>query len=94
MNFSKYSRLFSLALLSVLGIGLFFTLQTDPSNDSKENSIPPSAIFPGDRDIGTPSIIPSDRDTKKIEYRNISFTLDKDGGAFESAAAAAAPYGL
>jgi hypothetical protein len=96
MNSKKHSRLFGLALLPVLAAGLFLTLQTDLGSlgkDSKENPTFPGAITPGDQDIGSPSIIPSDRDTKNIEYRNIVFSRDNDKASGSAATPGVAMHG-
>jgi hypothetical protein len=94
MNVSKYFRLFGLVLFTVMAAELIFVLQSDVNvlqNDinkgSKENlTVPQGAFTPGEQGTGSPSIIPSDKDTTKIEYRNILFRSDAADGALGQAA--------
>ena len=93
MNLLKHPRLFSLVLFSMLAVGLFFILQTDMDNASKENTIlPPGVTAPEGQGAGLPSIIPSDRQRTKIEYRNISFRRDSSDKALGSVAARGAEF--
>jgi len=88
MNLLKNPRLFSLILSPVVAIGLFFALQTNPQNSLQESPIfPPGTITPDDQGAGAPSIIPSDRDPSKIEYRNIIFRGNGADKAVESSTA-------
>jgi len=73
MNLFKSSRIIGLAMVPMLAVGLFLVLQSDLDKDTTVNQPPSSSIIP-DRKPGPPSIIPGDRDSTKIEYRNISFT--------------------
>jgi hypothetical protein len=78
MNLLKNSRLFGLTL--VLAAGLFLVLQTN-------NPLPPTIVTPEDQGAGPLSIVPEDKDTTKIEYRNILFspdTGDKEFGPAEA----------
>lgn len=85
MNLLKYSRLFGLAL--VLMAGLFFVLQSNPDKDATKNPLPPKTVAPGYHGSGPLSIVPDDKDTTKIEYRNILLGPDKRDKAFGSAEA-------
>ncbi len=82
MNLLKDSWLFGLAVVPVLVAGLFFALQPNVDKDTTINPLPPSTFTPGDPGSGSPSIIPGDRDTTKIEYRNIVFSRDSGERAF------------
>ena len=88
MNLLKYSRLFGLAV--VLATGLFFVLQSNLDKDTTKNALPQNSVTPGYQGSGPLSIVPDDRDTTKIEYRNILFTPDKGDKAFGSAGASSA----
>jgi hypothetical protein len=73
MNSPKKSRLFAMAVLPVLAVGLFFVLQTNPDNNTTGVQISPGIIMPDGQGLqGTEpfSIVPGDTETK-IEYRNI-----------------------
>jgi hypothetical protein len=83
MNLLKDSRLFG--FVAVLAAGLFFVLQPDLDKDTTKNALPPKTIAPGYQGSGPLSIVPDDRDTTKIEYRNILFSRDKIDKAFGSA---------
>ncbi len=74
MNLLKNSRLFGLAL--VLVAGLFFVLQSN-------NPLPPNIVAPEDQGAGPLSIVPDDKDTTKIEYRNILFSPEPGDKVFE-----------
>ncbi|MFZ0930237.1 MAG: hypothetical protein WAN11_16645 [Syntrophobacteraceae bacterium] len=78
MNLLKNSRLFGLTL--VLAAGLFFVLQSN-------NPLPPNIVTPEDKGAGPLSIVPDDKDTTKIEYRNILFSPDTGDKAFRPAEA-------
>ncbi|HIJ68887.1 MAG TPA: hypothetical protein HPP81_03770 [Deltaproteobacteria bacterium] len=82
MNLLKYSRLFGLAV--VLAAGLFFVLQSNPDKDTTKNALPQNSVTPGYPGSGRLSIVPDDKDTMKIEYRNILFNRDKRDKAFGS----------
>jgi len=69
MKLLEHSRRFGLSVALVFG--LLFTLQSSMDKENPQNPPPPNTVAPGDLDSGSPSIIPSNRDTTKIEYRNI-----------------------
>jgi hypothetical protein len=88
MNLLKDSSPFGLAV--VLAAGLFFVLQSNLDRDTTRNALPPKTVTPGYQGSGPLSIVPDDRDTTKIEYRNILFSRDKRDKAFGSAEAPSA----
>ena len=71
MNLLKHTRLFGRCVVPVLVLGLFFVLQSSMDRENPQNPSPPNTVAPGGLGPGSPSIIPSNRDTTKIEYRNI-----------------------
>jgi hypothetical protein len=83
MNLLKGSMLFGLA--AVLAAGLFFVLQSNADKDTTRNALPPNTCTPEDLGSGPPSIVPDDKDTMRIQYRNILFSRDKRAKAFGSA---------
>ena len=83
MNLLKDSRLFGLVV--VLAAGLFFVLQSNMDKDATKNAIPSNTVKPGYPGSAPLSIVPDDKDTTKIEYRNILFNRDKRDKAFGSA---------
>ena len=73
MKLLKRSRVFVSILLPVLA-GLLLTLQTNVDQDSKlQIPLPPGIITPGDQESGSLSIVPDEKGTSKVEYRNIIF---------------------
>ncbi len=88
MNLAKGFRLFALNV--VLAAGLFFVLQPNLDKDTAKNPFSPNIIAPGDRGSGPLSIVPDDKDTMKIEYRNILFNGYNRDKAFGSAEASGA----
>jgi len=85
MNSLKRCKLFGLAAVPILAVGFFLALQSSDMDNGKVEILPPQEnIVPGNQGPGSPSIVPSDRDSNNIEYRNISFTWeirDKTDGA-------------
>jgi len=73
MKFSRHSDLFDLAVVPVLVLGLFFVMQSNTYNDDAQSLLSPNTVAPADRGSESPSIVPTDRDMTKIEYRNIVF---------------------
>ncbi len=85
MNLLKNSRLFGLAV--VLAAGLFFVLQPGIDKDTTKSALPSITVTPGHPGSEPLSIVPEDKDTTKIEYRNILFNRDKQDKTFGSAEA-------
>ncbi len=83
MNLLKGSMLFGLAVVTVAG--LFFVLQPNPNKDITRNALPPNTFTPEDQGPRPPSIVPDDKDTTQIQYRNILFSRDEEDKAFGSA---------
>ncbi|GEM_PF-843173 len=83
MNLLKGSMLFGMAV--VMAAGLVFVLQPNPNKDTTRNALPPSTFTPEDRGPRPPSIVPDDKDTTQIQYRNILFSRDEEDKAFGSA---------
>ncbi len=75
MNLLKNSRLFGLAV--VVAAGLFFVLQPNPDKDTTKDARPLNTVTPGYTGSAPLSIVPDDKDTTKIENRNILFSRDK-----------------
>ncbi len=71
MTSSKDSRLFILAVIPVLAAGLFFALQMDMDKNQAGVPVSPGIMTPEDQGSEPPSIVPGDRETTKIQYRNI-----------------------
>ena len=88
MNLLKNSRLFGLTV--VLAAGLIFVLQPNLDMDTTKNASPSNTVTPGYPGSGPLSIVPDDKDTIKIEYRNILFNRDKRDKTFGSAEAPSA----
>ncbi len=88
MNLLKNSRLFGLAV--VLAAGLFFVLQPDLDKDTTKNALPSNTVTPGHPGSQPLSIVPDDKDTTTIEYRNILFNPYKKDKTFGSAEASSA----
>ena len=89
MNLLKNSRPFGLAV--VLAAGLFFVLQSNPDKETTKNALPSNTVTPGYQGSAPLSIVPDDKDTTKIEYRNILFNRDKRDktlGSVEASSAA------
>ena len=89
MNLLKNSRLFGLTV--VLAAGLIFVLQPNLDMDTTKNALPSNTVTPGYPGSGPLSIVPDDKDTIKIEYRNILFNRDKRDktlGSVEASSAA------
>ena len=74
MNLLKGAMLFGLAV--VLTAGVFFVLQSWPDKDTTRNALSSNTFTPEDPGSGPPSIVPDDKDTTKIQYRNILFRRD------------------
>lgn len=82
MSLPKTNRFFVLALVPVLFVGLFFALRTNVDRDSAGIPILPGITIPNDEESKPPAVIPEDRDTTKIEYRNVLFNAaDVETGA-------------
>ncbi len=75
MNLQRISRLLIVAVVPAIA-GLLFTLQTNLDKDTAKIPLPPGIITPGEQDSGQLSIVPGEKDTTKIEYRNIVFSRD------------------
>jgi hypothetical protein len=90
MNSPKNPRLFALAAVPMLAIGLFFALQMDTDDNPTGIPISPGYITPQGQGSEPPSIVPGDRETK-IEYRNILFNHGGTDEAYGSGGALSAP---
>jgi len=82
MNLLKGSRLFALAVLPVLVAGMFFALQTDMDKDKQAIPYHPRVFTPEDQGSAPLSIVPSDREKTKVEYRNILFNRGSEDETF------------
>jgi hypothetical protein len=78
----KGSRLFVLAMVPVLAVGMFFALQTDMDKDSQATPFHPGIVTPEDQGLAPLPIVPDDREKTKVEYRNILFNRGNEAETF------------
>jgi hypothetical protein len=78
MNIPKLSMLFVFVVILAIA-GLAIAAERKSDEDSARIPQSPGIIMPGDQGSGTLSIVPEDKDSPKIQYRNILFdSTDKD----------------
>ena len=72
MNIRKFSMVFVFVVIPALAA---FVIAAERKSDDETVGIPqsPGIILPGDQDSGTLSIVPEERDSAKIQYRNILY---------------------
>jgi hypothetical protein len=67
-----------MAVIPVLAAGLVFALQSDSDKNTTGTWSSPGTVIPGDQGWGSPLIVPGERDSTKIECRNIFFGRGDD----------------
>ncbi len=77
MNIRKLSILFVFAVIPVIA-GFVFAAERKSDEDTAKIPQSPGIIIPGDQGSGTLSIVPQERDTTKIQYRNILYGGETD----------------